>query len=181
LARFVEKKTKVLSRKYDQKLQKQHRATQKKSQNKSEYSDDQSEESDSDDFSAEDERDEEQLDEEGEDEDVFDGEEDEEEGEEDDASNNDREDIPGDFKDDVEMEAWLDAFEEMEYAHKEKMEKKEKRAKASTVESRVSWLHRSPCLSLVIDRFSLMCEFFSYHLILFVHRNGKMKRRKKMI
>lgn len=173
LARFIEKKTKVLGRKFDQKQQKLLKSTsayknaKKRSQSRGddESSMDETEGSGSEDMSM----DEDQLDsdaelddvdDEEEEEDMMEGEEDASEDDDDEEEHgedaeDDRENVPSNFKEDVNMEAWLDAFEEMEYAHKEKMEKKEKRAKASTVESRVSKLS------------SMICYYiFSYYFII---------------
>ncbi len=130
LARFVEKRTKLLDRKYQQKLKKKSLVAKKFDDN-SDDTEESGRESDEEPLIRDDNNDEEigdlQI---SETEEISSDEVDEEESR---MSNN----ISTDFKDDVEMEAWLDAFEEMEYAHKEKMERKEKRAKASTVESRV--------------------------------------------
>ncbi len=140
LARFVEKRTKLLDRKYQQKLKKKTLVAKKFDDNSDDETEESGRESDEEplirDDDDEDDDDDDDNDEEIGDLQISETEEtssDEADEEESRMNNN----ISTDFKDDVEMEAWLDAFEEMEYAHKEKMERKEKRAKASTVESRV--------------------------------------------
>jgi U3 small nucleolar RNA-associated protein MPP10 len=147
LARFVEKKLKIIDRKLSEKKSKLQKRRAHEERLKRIVEEEESEEDQDDEVTdgdnSEDIMDDDDFDNE-EDEGVEDDNEDEDEDEVDgqDEEINDfpqqREGNESDFIDDVKMEAWLDAFEELEQQHKDKMEKKEKRSKASTVESRVS-------------------------------------------